>query len=835
MIEAKNTLNLIVIGPKHAGKTVYLTTIANDPEVSLSDPATIELVSLHWQTMQSGDIPLATAGTISNLNFSYHCTVNSKEYNLDFTVPDYDGHFAETLSKADESSPDIQRLKQIISEADGFIVLMPMDKEDQATMELMRYEIGSFINIVRDIFTDNSKIPAPLIIAVNKWDKSPDFKSVSEDQAALAYIQSVEIYNTLYERLKNFFANIIVLPVSAYGHQTDSAKPVAGELNPYRVTEPIRLVVEDFFANLRKTVQSLQDNPPMLAERLLSTQPLWQRVPGENYDSILKGALDTSFDELKEQLSKAQTRKEFKKILDGTPQGKLIDNFPLAQQVEIEQMELPHRSREKKKRIKIGAIAAAILLVAGFTWYLTDLNLEMKKEWLETTNAETQRRPGQLASFISKYNANPMARVIGSGELNQAQEELQQFVTGLQDMIDTQLSAFENEPDSCKVAEEAKHLLALTEEMNQSVSAHSMTRLEALASSRGEICQAKTDLQSATDDETVQRALGMLANKPDTEEVRQLKELVREKGESKRISTIRDELRQLETHELEALKRFIQTYESDRSPEVLDIVSTARNSMPEFFYNGIRHRLEGITDLKSSQFEDLKTFVRDNIQDIDLSNAQLNSVRAMLQNVFEEYDRKAINKLPDQISTQKQLDDALTVAREADETRHIALDGGVFAYTMPESLRNLLQNKVAIIDKYLNVIKNGIVADWILTARGDNAVDLDCANLLARDARLEISFSNDAMPHQDPVEDGLRCRRIDGGSYEFYFRGRVKLFNGTIFLTKVRLWPRSPLTCQASLDINVSDLFSLENGTVINKDLQYNCPGIAIKFARNTR
>lgn len=198
----KETLNLVVIGPKHAGKTVYLTTLANSPQVSLSDPATIEVVSMHWQTMQGGNIPPATAGAISKLDFSFHCKVDSQEYNLDFTVPDYDGHFAETLSRNDQNSMDIARLRQIISEADGFIVFMPLGDEDVQTMEAMRHEIGSFIGILRDVFDENSKIPAPLIIAVNKWDKSPDFKKQDEDAAALKYVESIEIYKKLYEQLR---------------------------------------------------------------------------------------------------------------------------------------------------------------------------------------------------------------------------------------------------------------------------------------------------------------------------------------------------------------------------------------------------------------------------------------------------------------------------------------------------------------------------------------------------------------------------------------------------------------------------------------------------------
>lgn len=842
----KETLNLVVIGPKHAGKTVYLTTLANSPQVSLSDPATIEVVSMHWQTMQGGNIPPATAGAISKLDFSFHCKVDSQEYNLDFTVPDYDGHFAETLSRNDQNSMDIARLRQIISEADGFIVFMPLGDEDVQTMEAMRHEIGSFIGILRDVFDENSKIPAPLIIAVNKWDKSPDFKKQDEDAAALKYVESIEIYKKLYEQLNNYFEHVTVIALSAYGHRTDSAKPVPGKMEPYRVTEPVMLVVQDYFSNLHATVERLKDNAPALAELLLATRPLWKRFPGQDYEGLLQETLNKCYEELREQLLKANNYKEYKHIFKEAVQSRLISDFSPTQQVEIDHLAEPHKIMEKKARNKFIAIASSILILVSAIWYLIDLNLDIKKDWHEVANAETQKQPVLLYTFINKYGSNAVSRLLSSGELAQAREQLKEVVEKLQSSIDERLESFNQLSDSCEVAAQAKQLIGITEQLAQSISAQSMRRLEAAYENSNEICKARSAIEAARDETTLEQALGLLAQKSETAEVEKIKGLADEKRrqfalalaeaqEKARIEPIEEEFTGMTKDNLNELKSFISSYQSDSNSFVQDLIKRARDLMPEAFYAELIEKIKELTNFKGREFASLKEFIAANIQDIPLLPAQKDNISNAMQTKFEEIDAAAINSLPSKIDSQKNLDDAINAANAIIEARQISLDGGLFEYRMPATLEQEWSRKVDIINSYLDVIKNGINAFWTLNADDKNAVDLDCENLVFRDARLKMTFSDRYLPDQTPPEGSLRCKRASGNrGYEFFFRGRVQLFNGSVRLTKERFM-RSDLSCYAGLTITANDLISLQNGQTVTKSLSNNCPGTSISFVKSSR
>lgn len=845
MADSKEALNLVVIGPKHAGKTVYLTTLANSPEVSLSDPATIEVVSMHWKTMQQGDIPPATAGTISKLDFSFHCEIDSQEYNIDFTVPDYDGHFAETLSQGNADSPDRLRLREIISRADGFIVFMPLGDDDNKTMESMRHEIGSFIGILREVFDEDSKIPAPLIIAVNKWAKSPDFKSENEDAAALRYIESIDIYKKLYEQLKNYFGHVTVIALSAYGHRTDSARPQPGKMEPYRVTDPVMLVVRDYFENLHNTVDSLKNDSAKLAELLLATRPLWKRWPGGDYDTLLDTTLGQCFNELKTQLEQAQNLKEYRHILQQAPQARLLPYYSPTQQIEIEHIGEPHSKKEKTRRAKIGGIGACAILLACSIWYLVQLNLDIQKAYHDVMTAEIQKQPQMLSDFIAKYGSGPISRFVASGELEQAKEKLRQEVETLQEDLDKRLAMLGNEGDSCQAAAEARQLLAVSENLSDSVSAQTMRRLETIFQTNEEICAARSAIEAASDEASLEQAFGLLANKPETAEVIKLKELagakksnfeaqVAQARESERISPIAEQFRELPQASLEEVKKFISDYEYDSNSEVGSMVSKARAMLPQSFYADILIKLRDISDPNSQAFSELRRFIAENIQDIELTPSQKANIQQAVGEMMVRYDQNAINALPTRIDTQQELENALNAANEIASARDVSLDGGLFHYSMPPALAREWANKANALKAYIDAVQNGVYANWTLLAASNNAVELDCENLIARDARLTISFYGGSLPDQNATEGTLRCKRMEGNNYEFYFSGRVTQFNGTVRLTKNRLI-RSNLSCTAGLVINANDLITLQNGLPVTKSLSNNCPGTSIRFTRSGR
>lgn len=864
---AQKALNLVVIGPKHSGKTVYFAALSHCPQVDLNDPDTLEIISMHWNVMEKGGIPEATASIVSNMDFNYVCTLDGKDYNLDFSAPDYDGLLAESLSKAEKipnkgnaanagsrtsesgeenfgnetlvNSEDILKLQEHIKQADGFIILMPYGEEDDAAMvNMLRHEMHIFISLVREIFTQYAKIPAPLIIAVNKWDKSsPNFKKSNEDSEALKYIRSVPLYNLIYERLQNYFANIVVLAVSAYGHHTDSPRPIPGKMAPWRVTEPITRIVQAYFANLDESINEQQADPAKLADTLLRTRPIWQRVPDKGYAGLLQETLDRCYGGLVQQLEKATNLHQFRHILATAPEAAFRSDFTPAQQVELEKLEAPHMEVEKKRRNKMAAIAVVALLLVGTVAYLINLNSNIQKDWHAVSTAESQDKPALLADFVGKYGAAPVAKMLAATELKEARNQLEETVGNLQQTLDRRLDAFEKYTDSCKVAEEAKQLTATSRSFARSLAPGTMHRLETVLESSREICEARAAIESAEDDLAVQQALTLLANKPDSEEVRQLKEAGAARkhylSERDRIDPILAEFTQLADQNLDRVKFLIREHGNDESDVVLEKVAQAKRILPEIFYNEIMRKIGEVHSLDGSSMQELKELVRDNIQDITLTVHQVGNIRAAMQAMAEKADRAALSPiLVENIQSQTDLDSKETDLKKLNNASHLSLDGGLFEYSRPDDLQRELGRKLATINRYKNAINGSVDASWVITANASNAIDLDCGKF-GPDARLEIFFGSPGMPDQRHTGGELRCIREDGGRYKFYFHGPVSQYHGSITLKKnSRIWGMDKI-CRSILNLTANDLIRLVNGNAVEFSLESNCQGISIKFTRS--
>lgn len=846
MLSTKDTLTLVVIGPKHAGKTVYLTALANSPGVSLSDPATIEVVSLHWKTLQDGKTPPATAGSIANLVFTFQCDMADQSYNVDFAMPDYDGHFAETLSKY-EGNNDVSKLRDAIAEADGFIVFMPVGDDDIATMEELRHEIGSFVGILRKVYDEDAKVPAPLIIAVNKWDKSPAFKNKDEDKAALNYVESIEIYRLIYERLKSFFANVTVLPLSSYGHQTEDANPVPGAFAPYRVIEPIMLVVKAFFANLSNRVDREKESKDYasLARTLIGTEPLWKRWPKCNYSELLRETLQTCYDELNHALETASKRTEFDEIWNKSPQSAFVSYFTPAQQVELDHMREPLVITEKRQRLKKGGLAAGMLFVLAITWYIIHFHGKFNDTWLKASTAEAQNQYMYLHEFLHEYEGSGLARLLGSAKLETARQRLQNFVDTVQHNIDDKLAEIHNMPDSCKRRDEAGQLLDLAERLTESIPAQSMNRLNSLFKNSEEICSAKAKIEASTTIEQLEEAKNLLSGKADDEEVRMLKNRISEKSdrllaevqaqqEKERIAPIREEYDMLlrdEDISVSAVRIFIEQHAYDTNPDVEVMVASIREKLPSFFYTEIMKKIDGLKSLTGDDFGNLRTFISENYGSIELNSQQRANLRRVMQEKVERFDSAQINNIPDVINSQQALEAAGDEIRKCINIDIFNLDGGMFEYTRPNSLVSNLNKKIDIFNYHMDNLNNGIRAQWAVVAREKNAIKLDCDNLIALDARLAITFRGNGMPNQRP-ESTQSCKRIDGGGgYVFFYNDRVRPYNEGILLTKDRRF-LDPLTCSSHLNITADDIIKLSNGRSLDFNLENNCQGISIHFSR---
>ncbi|MDE5832987.1 MAG: GTPase domain-containing protein, partial [Desulfovibrio sp.] len=324
----ENKLIFVIVGPRHAGKTVYLASLANNASITSGDPATIKLLKLHWGALRAGKNPPATAGAYTELEFIYRGEGESGRFDAEFSVADYDGHFAEIMSDYDSGIKGLDELRAAFEIADGFIVFMPFDNDDIKTMEAARFEIGHFIRIVRLCRGGPEKIDTPLVVVINKWDKSPDFKSRAEDEAALKFANSTESYRSLLLTLENFFANVFVIPVSAYGHAAPGDVPVKGKIVPYRAEEPIQKLLAVNYRLFRQKLQKAEDENDwgQCLSVLKNAAKLWRGANGRKELEKRLALVSANYaKDLKSRLVKARNMEEWEGIFKSANGALLID------------------------------------------------------------------------------------------------------------------------------------------------------------------------------------------------------------------------------------------------------------------------------------------------------------------------------------------------------------------------------------------------------------------------------------------------------------------------------------------------------------------------------
>lgn len=867
-----DSIILMVIGPKHAGKTVFMTALANCPQIGVKD-GSIDQLNTNWKKLMEGKTPPATAGSVIDLNYTLLYESEGKSYNIDFTVYDYDGHYVETLSNTE--SDDIKILRENIVKSDGFIVFMPVD-EDTATMEELRIEICSFIDIARNVYDAENKIPVPVIITVNKWDKSYAFKNTNEDDKAREYINSIEVYKSIYDRLNVFFADITVIAISAYGHKSSSANPLPGAIRPYRLTEPVMLVARKFFKNFDSLVERFRrdgESVP-LAARLLETIQLWRRIPDCDYQKILDQSLEDCFNTLKEKLSQAGTVDEFDDIWHDSEQRDLVNDFTCVQQGELRRMRFsllvpvlgaaktlkeyeriwkdatkieffnefnPDQQRElqgikdpleradkNSKYKKVGAIVV-IACVVGAILYLVSFVHDFDNAYQAAMNAGPSTQQGELEAFLDEYEYAFLSKTFYKGKLLTAREKLNVIIENLQETLNNGLTEIKNIPDSCLRESRARQLVELTDAQN--LLPESRTSLDALLKESSEICEAGKTLETATSFAQLEHARSLLIGKPDSEELKAILQGISEKNEQIRVAVIQNEYSTLiETKDPMVAKDFLAQNARDLNPVVQELVANIKKALPEFYYLVILERAKSITGPEDPEYMPLRNFVSANISELKLSDPQKYEIRNILQEAFSRFDSEKIADLSTKITSEQELRDTLSKLNSLNDIFDSSLDGGLFVYDRTEVLQNRLSNIVNILNLYKNHIEKGIDVTLTLYATEENQIDIYCDKMFMKE--LPVIDTNPYIFHINPED--FSCKREDGGKGYIFYTVKpilVNQYEGNINLIRRKAIGNDKI-CFAGVDITSNDIIKLHNHIEVRKELgSGSCKGLTLQLS----
>jgi len=400
---SQGLLNFVVVGAKNSGKTVYLSTLFGlEPSLATASKETTEYLKANWDELKAGELPSATSSRVVTLDFEYKTDIHS----VGFRIDDYDGYFAETLGSDDENTQeDREKLKKNIKEAQGLLFFFPFEKTiDEESMERFRYEINTFIQLIKDIYPNQKDLPIPIFVAVSKWDRSPHFNSHDQNKKAIEYLKSVPAYRAAIEMIYSFFSDVEIQPISSLGKTADGIHPVEGKIEPYNIAGPFKYFLDitfDKFENKAEELQASNDLPELY--RFLTTiydDALFYRDGKINQlhaDTEMKYASDVI-----EKLKSAASPSEQNDIINEHYfLYSNLKNEDFAK--EIESLIYTEKSKKNKRNIIIGSTITILLLAIlyGVMAYKEYEKEQIAFAAIQTNSADNM--PKELAERCSQY------------------------------------------------------------------------------------------------------------------------------------------------------------------------------------------------------------------------------------------------------------------------------------------------------------------------------------------------------------------------------------------------------------------------------------------------
>lgn len=562
---SERTLTCVLVAPKHAGKTVFAAALASLPYISLNDPKSIKILKEHWRALLAGEVPAATEAVFNELRFTYRGEILDEKVRLDFSMPDYDGHFAEILSDYEAGEKGLADLRSIFERAAGFIIFLPADEADAANVGAVRMELGHLIKLASLYTQGYEKIRAPVVLLVNKWDRSPWFKSPDEDKRAEEFIDSIPVYKQIRDNLNEFFADCRVVAASSFGHVADNDIPKPGAMNPYRAFEPIRIITEEFFKNQDAELASA--DPLDYSRKALETRSIWQKRPGADaraqkltaslnalrerlreklasaknaaeYERVFNGApeselaeyfpdkeflrkereraLNASFGELLSGLEKAKTAAEYDSILREAPEFPFAREFSAEQKSRLENLKNSLKrqdARRKRKKYAKYAVPVFLVLFALIALWRWTAFLSAYDDAINADGSPSEKRAA-IASFLAAYSKNPAIAFLGEGKLRDARAELAFVDADAEKQIGAELDKLGKNSDFCARQRAAEFLLARSRQAGAYPSPALALRLEAATASAGALCDAAKTINSAAVQSDLASAETILAALP---------------------------------------------------------------------------------------------------------------------------------------------------------------------------------------------------------------------------------------------------------------------------------------------------------------------------------
>ncbi|MDR2140188.1 MAG: hypothetical protein LBR11_00065 [Deltaproteobacteria bacterium] len=793
-----NDLSIVLIGSKHTGKTVYLTALSNCPAITLNGSEVIEIIKNYWDSLKSGNTLPATSKTIMDLSMCY----SSGQFNVNLETFDYDGHYAETLSEAET---DRDKLRERVEGADGFILFLPADEKDQEAISALQTEIGTFINVIRDIYGESSRIPAQMVVAVNKWDKSQYFKLDTEDQSAIDYIKKDNTYNIIFEKLNNYFESVKVIPLSAYGHICDNDQPTAGKISPYRVEEPVSIIIETFFKNYNYKITKLRDENKVkeLFLNLYLFQNIWGRCEGHKYDSWLAEAAEAYKHELLSELSKVTSINSFISIISDNLPKMLRQYLGSKDWAEIEAIGLKLRRTRNIRRIAAGFVAILILVIAilsVFNWNrIHDAELV-----LEDRAVPKELQIKRVNDYLDKYANTILTLGLNSDEIKEVLAVKNELLAETEDYEALYLKT-KNIDKACLRATEAERLTNSLAPVASLFSPNLLSQYQELRQNSSEICSILTKAQSLTNqpNPNYDNAIELLKPYLIDPEVESLSSFLLSKWNDQLNLQRQEEIKIAESERIRQIisngnslivdysdinsryndiKTFLIEIRDENNDNIVELRQKLLNELPYRLYLELLQLKDNINNINElySSFNKLKEFVnKENASEI-LSYDQKNALSNQLSKNIDKILYDSLSNIPLSVDSMDQINSITDNLNEIKKLySSLSLDNDLFIYQPSEPIKTFIDTVTTNVNDLINTVNNGIDVNISLSFNNNNVLNISCTNFVGNQ---EIFFSglNLNLSYKDP---GIYCDQI-GDDYKitFYRSHKITPFKGNINL-----------------------------------------------------
>ena len=350
-MNSKGVLNIVLIGAKSSGKTIYLSTLWGKGLLADTDSDTKKYLQNTWSYIKENGQAEATSGMFKTLNFGY---VHEEFGRLNFSIDDYDGTFTETISQKDDNTKEErEKLLNSVKKSEGCIFFLPFEKNSKRFKDFAQ-EIDAFIKLAH--FSGHNKSPIPASIVITKWDDSDSFQQDNELAEAKAYIEQNEYLSRAVKLINDNFQNTTLIPISSFKN--------------YGLIQPIDFSLEKTFEQWYKRANELFEEKNY--EKLIKYFALrFEDMKFNEKYNFLEIYEKTQIEYVKDITKELQNKTsllEQREYLDSNAiyftQSKLLE--PLYESVNKKEYQ---QKSKRNKSIILATLTSSILLFAGVEYY----------------------------------------------------------------------------------------------------------------------------------------------------------------------------------------------------------------------------------------------------------------------------------------------------------------------------------------------------------------------------------------------------------------------------------------------------------------------------------